>query len=35
MTLRIFDFELTAGDMARIDAFPETRLSGHPDEVEF
>ena len=33
--LQIFDFELTAGDMARIDAFPETRFSGHPDEVEF
>ncbi len=33
--LQIFDFELTAGDMARIDAFPETRFSGHPDEVTF
>lgn len=33
--LQIFDFELTAGDMACIDAFPKTRFSGHPDEVEF
>ncbi|MBQ7517071.1 MAG: aldo/keto reductase [Bacteroidales bacterium] len=33
--LQIFDFELTVEDMARIDAFPETRFSGHPDEVTF
>ena len=33
--LQIFDFELNAEDMARIDAFPATRFSGHPDEVEF
>lgn len=33
--LQIFEFELTIEDMARIDAFPPTRFSGHPDEVEF
>ena len=33
--LQIFDFELTAEDVARIDSLPENRLSRHPDEVEF
>ena len=33
--IKVFDFELSEQEMALIDALPDFRVGGHPDEVEF